>query len=63
MLTLIMVTGNRKTNCFTCKHFYLTWDKQYPRGRKVMGFKSKEMPSQVVFRSSGLGCAIYEKKQ
>lgn len=56
------ISKNRKVNCFTCKHFYITWDKHYSRGCKAMGFKSKEIPSQIVFQASGLECEKYEKK-
>jgi hypothetical protein len=58
-----MDTRDKKINCFTCKYFYLTWDKKYPRGCKAMGFKSREIPSQAVFQASGLDCAKYEKRK
>lgn len=63
MIELIMTANDGKINCFTCKHFYITWDKRHPRGCGAMGFKSKEVPSQVVLLSSGLVCTRFEKKK
>ncbi|RJQ44748.1 MAG: uracil-DNA glycosylase [Nitrospiraceae bacterium] len=50
-------------NCFTCEHFYITWDEKFPRGCKAMGFKSREMPSAVVYASSGVQCLKFRKKK
>lgn len=49
-------------NCAACKHYYITWDKRFPKGCKAMGFKSREMPHLVVFQSSGKECMYYEEK-
>ncbi len=49
-------------NCFKCKHFYITWDKNFPRGCRALNFKSQNVPSQVVFQSSGFPCLCFEKK-
>jgi len=51
-----------KTNCFKCKYFYVTWEKDFPRGCKAMGFKSVEMPSDLVYRVSGTNYLKFEKK-
>ncbi|MEW6739089.1 MAG: uracil-DNA glycosylase [Nitrospirota bacterium] len=51
-----------KIDCFKCKHFYITWDKGFPYGCKAMGFKTKNMPSDVVYQSSGMECLKYEEK-
>jgi len=53
----------RRINCFKCKHFYVTWDKNFPRGCKAMGFKTKRIPSEDVYRSSGMDCLNFEKKE
>jgi hypothetical protein len=63
MYSMNMVMRNKRINCFTCKHFYLTWDKKYSRGCKAMGFKSREIPSQAVFNASGFDCTRYEKRK
>jgi len=52
-----------KINCFNCSYFYITWDEKFPRGCKGMGFKSKKMPSAVVFASSGSHCLKFRKKK
>lgn len=57
-----MADNKEKINCFTCKHFYITWDKRYSRGCKAMGFKSEQMPSHVVRQTSGIECGRYERK-
>lgn len=50
-------------DCSKCIHFYITWDKKYPRGCKAMGFKSKEVPSAMVYKTSGVECLRFEKKK
>lgn len=51
-----------RVNCFKCKHYYVTWDAHFPRGCRALGFKSRETPSSVVYRSSGLVCQKFEPK-
>jgi hypothetical protein len=52
-----------RRNCFKCVYFYITWDKRHPNGCKAMGFKTKQLPSSTVFRSSGKACELFKKKQ
>jgi hypothetical protein len=52
-----------KIDCFKCRHFFVTWDKKFPRGCRALGFKSKGMPSQMVFQASGMQCLKFEKKE
>ncbi len=63
MIEVIMAANDGKINCYTCKHFYVTWDTKHPRGCRVMGFESKEVPSLVVFHSSGIACTRFEHKK
>jgi hypothetical protein len=49
-------------NCFHCKHFFVTWDKNFPRGCRALGFKSQEMPHHMVHQASGMNCLKFEKK-
>jgi len=49
-------------DCFTCKYFYITWDKHFPYGCNALGFKSKSMPSAEVFKASNTECLKYERK-
>ena len=54
-----------KTNsidCFKCRHFYITWDANQSRGCKAFGFKTKQMPSNVVFETSGAECLKFVAK-
>ncbi|MCD1258333.1 uracil-DNA glycosylase [Paenibacillus athensensis] len=52
-----------KINCLSCKHFYVTWDPQFPRGCKAYGFKTKHLPSAEVLSSTGKPCLSYEDKR
>jgi hypothetical protein len=49
--------------CQKCKHYYITWDKNFPYGCRAMGFKGKKIPSQTVYKSSGMQCLMFEKKK
>ncbi|TBL78218.1 uracil-DNA glycosylase [Paenibacillus thalictri] len=51
-----------RINCYRCKHFYVTWDSRFPRGCKAFGFKTGELPSAVVLKSSGQPCMNYVEK-
>ncbi|KGP74199.1 uracil-DNA glycosylase [Pontibacillus yanchengensis Y32] len=52
-----------KRNCFQCKHFYTTWNPEFPRGCKAYGFKTKEIPSAYVLKVSGSPCFHFESKK
>ena len=43
--------------CHGCEHFFITYRPNKPYGCKAYGFISKNIPSLVVFRSSGIICA------
>lgn len=51
-----------KRNCFQCVYFFVTWDARNPRGCKAYGFKTKELPSNVVQKSSGMPCLKFQQK-
>jgi len=53
---------NNIIDCFKCTHFTITWDKSKPYGCKAMGFKTKQLPSILVYRSSGEKCMLFKKK-
>jgi hypothetical protein len=40
----------------------VTWDKNQPHGCKAFGFKSLQIPSAVVKKSSGKDCSKYQEK-
>ncbi len=56
------MTKDHKRNCFRCEFFYITWDPQHPNGCKAIGFKTKALPSVVVYQSSGKPCEFYKEK-
>lgn len=52
-----------KPNCFSCLYFAVTWDQNNPRGCRAYGFQTRELPSVVVKKSSGLDCLRFEEKK
>lgn len=56
------MADNQRINCFQCRHYYVTWDEFFPKGCKALAFKSREAPSAVVLRSSGMECQMFEPK-
>ncbi|MGI6085809.1 MAG: uracil-DNA glycosylase [Acetivibrionales bacterium] len=50
------VTMEKDVNCNKCQYYYITWDKNYPKGCRYFGFKGKTMPSQMVKEASGEVC-------
>ncbi len=51
-----------RINCHKCKHYFITWEPNHPYGCKFFNFKSKHLPSLVVFQSSGESCLKFEKR-
>jgi hypothetical protein len=58
-----MTNNEEKIVCSKCKHFYVTWDKDFPHGCTAMGFKSKNLPSLVAFQCSQIACQHFEPKK
>ncbi|ERP31275.1 hypothetical protein [Chitinivibrio alkaliphilus] len=54
---------NQRVSCVRCSYFYTTWDPHAPRGCRAHGFKSREYPSAVVYRTSGTACVLFLPKQ
>jgi len=52
----------KRINCRRCQSYYVTWENGKPHGCKAYGFKSAQIPSMVVFKSSGIECAQYREK-
>ncbi|OMF13549.1 uracil-DNA glycosylase [Paenibacillus sp. FSL H7-0331] len=55
-------TSLKPINCIKCVHYYVTWDPAFPKGCRAFGFKTSEMPSTLVKRSSGHPCLKFESK-
>lgn len=51
-----------RIDCMKCKHFFVTWDPNMPRGCRAFGFKTRSLPSVEVLSSSGQPCMSYERK-
>ena len=43
-------------DCWQCRHFAISWDPRNPYHCKMMGFKSRVIPSFEVFRADGNHC-------
>jgi hypothetical protein len=52
----------REPDCLKCRHFFVTYDPRQPRGCRAYGFKSRELPSQVVLSASGQPCQFYSPR-
>ena len=52
----------KRINCRRCQHYFVTWEPTKPHGCRAYGFKSPQIPSLVVFQSSGSDCAMFEQK-
>ena len=52
----------KRINCRRCEYYFVTWEAKKPHGCKAYGFKSPQIPSIVVFKSSGIECSMYKEK-
>jgi len=52
----------RGPNCWECRHLMITWDVRTPYGCKMMGFRSKYIPSMEVLRTDGRFCGGFSAK-
>lgn len=52
----------KKINCRVCQYYFVTWEPGKPHGCKAYGFKSQQIPSLVVFQSSGTECSLFQRK-
>jgi len=50
-------------DCFSCRHFYITYDPPFPYGCRAACFKSRRTPSQEMFASSGIDCQFFAEKE
>jgi hypothetical protein len=46
--------------CWECVHFSVTWDANRPYGCALHGFKSRQVPAQVVFLTDGRHCLGFQ---
>lgn len=52
----------KKINCRRCEYYFVTWESQRPHGCRAYGFKSPQIPSLLVFKSSGMDCNMFKEK-
>ena len=53
-----------KPNCSKCKHYFVTFDQNVPRGCRIYKIKSASMPSAVVKRANnGDDCLGFSPKE
>lgn len=50
-------------DCSKCVYFTVTWEPKFPRACKFFGFKSSNMPSVTVYKSSGSPCTNFIRKE
>lgn len=50
-----------RANCYGCRHFFITWDKEFPYGCRKMEFRSKRLPSDDVIEADGQRCLAREE--
>ncbi len=53
---------NDRINCRECQHFFVTWQSSAPYGCRAHGFKSLQLPSIVVFSTSGQHCLLFRRR-
>lgn len=49
-------TSDGAPNCWRCRHFAVSWDPSLPYSCRLMGFKSRILPSIEVLRADGDRC-------
>ncbi len=50
-------------NCYSCLHFYITYDPQFPYGCRAVRFKSRRMPAKEMSANSGIDCQFFTGKE
>lgn len=50
-------------DCLRCKFYYVTWQKRMPHGCRAMKFKSMQIPSVLVRKTSGQECMLFQRKK
>jgi hypothetical protein len=50
-------------NCRKCEYFKISWDPKMPYACTTFKMKSKQLPSLVVYESSGEFCKGFKEKK
>jgi len=52
-----------KPNCMKCQHFYITYDQRTPKGCRIYGIQSQQLPSMVIKKANnGSDCIGFKAK-
>ena len=52
-----------KPNCLKCKHYFITFNQQTPKGCRIYGIQSAQLPSIVVkSANNGSDCVGFQAK-
>ena len=54
--------GDMRLSCQGCRHFFVTHDPHRPWGCRNFGFKGKNLPAEIVYLSTGMQCAYYQRR-
>lgn len=52
-----------RIDCKKCGYFYITWEARFPNGCRLFRIKSKQIPSIVVYKSTGTRCENFVQKE
>jgi len=51
-----------EVNCFSCTHFFITHEVDFPYGCRAVGFKSQPLPAKLMYAHSGIECQLFTEK-
>ena len=52
-----------KPNCIKCKHYFITFDADAPKGCRIYGIKSSSMPTTIIKQANnGMDCIGFIEK-
>jgi hypothetical protein len=52
-----------RIDCRRCRHYFVTWDEDFPHGCRRMGFKSRCAPNDEVRSAmNGGSCRLFDQK-
>jgi len=55
--------SQNNVQCHRCKHYHITWDKNFPHGCRAMKFKSRKPPYITVLKHSKMACLMFSEKE
>ncbi len=58
----MQLMADASPDCLKCAHFFVTWEPEFPRGCRVFGVKTRNMPSWEVRSATGTNCPAFEAR-